>query len=156
MESSINKNYNRSRFLAFCSFALLLGALLVFVVSPEVSLTFAQWAAIFGGTFGISRIVSRETVCEPIRDASFRVGLEELITCPRCVGVWVSLGLLIGMVYLPSYAILVCGLFAIAGANIFLQEVMGILVRFTDTLDMKNLPYTTAPYYKGESKVKDD
>jgi hypothetical protein len=112
--------------------------------------------AILGGTFGISRIISRETVCEPVREASFKVGLEELVTCPRCVGVWVCLGLLLGMIYIPAYAMLVCGLFAIAGLNIILQEIMGILVRFTDTLDMHNLPYTSAPYYKGETRITDD
>lgn len=147
-------NKNVSRLLAFCTFGLVLGVLLIFVLGP-VSLTFVQWLAVFGGTFGVSRIIARETVCEPIREVSFKVGLEELVTCPRCVGVWVSLGLILGMIYFPVQALLVCGLFTIAGANIFLQEIMGILVRVTDYLDMKNLPYTSSPDYQGESHVGD-
>lgn len=147
-------NKNVSRLLAFCTFGLILGVLFIFVLGP-VTLTFVQWLAIFGGTFGVARIVARETVCEPVREASFKVGLEELVTCPRCVGVWVTLALMLGMIYFPAQAMLICGLFAVSGANIFMQEVMGILVRVTDNLDMKNLPYTSSPDYEGESHVGD-
>lgn len=146
------KSKNFSRFLAFCTFALILAVLFIFLIGP-VSLSFVQWLAIFGGTFGVARIIARETVCEPIREASYKVGIEELVTCPRCVGVWVTLVLLIGMIYLPAQTMIVCGIFAVSGANILLQEIMGLMVRATDFLDMKNLPYTQSADYGGESHV---
>ena len=127
-----------SRLYALCAFVILAGSLAVYMVGNQTYLSWVQWGAVFAGTFGMSRIISRETVCEPIRNACGKIGLEELITCPRCVGAWIDLGLVALMLASPAYAMLVCGLFGVAGANIIVHEVMGILVRKSRNLDILN------------------
>jgi hypothetical protein len=146
------QGYTRVRITAFILFAAVLTISCVILGDPNLTLT--QLALILGATFGVSRILSREAVSSPIREASFKLKLDELVTCPRCLGVWVALFLVIGSSLFPTQFLLVCIVFTVSGLNILAQEVMGILVRLTDTLDMLNIPYTSHPDYGGESEVR--
>jgi hypothetical protein len=134
-----------SRLYIMCAFACLTGALAIYMIDNNAWLSWTQWFVVFAGTFGLSRIIAREQVCEPVRKMCSKIGLEELVTCPRCIGVWIDLALVAGMLFAPHYTMLVGSLFGVAGANIIMHEILGILVRYSHSLDIRNANMSLSP-----------
>ena len=125
------------RALCVLVFAVLTAALGNYVTDHAVVLSLGQWLAILAGTFGVSRILAREKVCEPVRKACERTPLSEIVNCPRCIGAWIALALTTGIVFEPVYSLMVCGLFGVVGANIILHEITGILVAISAESDRR-------------------
>lgn len=71
---------------------------------------------LLAATFTASRCVATEKVGQPLRDALARTPLGELVTCPRCTGVWAALVLVTLVVLVPAAWPAVFAL-ALGGAN---------------------------------------
>lgn len=103
-----------------------------------------QWFLLFAATFGAARIVAREKVASPLRDFAEGTPLQELVNCPRCIGVWIALVAVTSFILFPTGAMVPLVVFSIAGVNILLQEVMGILTRTSELCDQKLCPMVDA------------
>lgn len=84
-------------------------------------------------TFRLARLVTRDTIMEPFRltvgrwasgsnARSFRWMIAELVNCPYCTGVWVSLVLAYFVAYPNQVADAFLVVLAIAGGQMFLQD----------------------------------
>lgn len=103
-----------TRAAAFVTYPLAAGAL--------AAATHGWWptpgeaTVLLAATFGVSRCVANEKVGQPLRDALARTPLSELVTCPRCTGVWAAL-LLVALVALVPAAWPAVFAIALGGAN---------------------------------------
>ncbi len=133
----MDKQYDSTTPLALFTFSVVIIVLLVFF--PDLLLlSFTEWLIVLGGTFGIARIVSREDVFLPIRNISYKIGVDEIVTCSRCIGVWAALFLALGISLIGDSFLFICAIFTIAGINIVFQEIMGILTRMSSFFDIQN------------------
>lgn len=111
-----------------------LAALVIFVTLAEslaihgIHASISDGLLIVIGTFGISRLIAREKICQPLREAC-PMPLKEVVSCPRCIGAWVAMALTIGFTLAPENITAICALFGIIGANIVLHETMGLIAR---------------------------
>ena len=92
-------------------------------------------------TFRLARIVAFDQITEPVRapvaqdteegpepkGRGFRRALGELVTCPMCVGVWISAALTYGLLWLPGPTRVFVTMFGAAGAAEALNYGMSVL-----------------------------
>lgn len=70
-----------------------------------------DWAQILVMALGSARItllVTRDSIGAPLRNLVYKRGgdkLSELISCPDCLGVWVSVAAIVGYAYFGSNAV---------------------------------------------------
>jgi hypothetical protein len=131
------KDYDSTTPLALALFSITV--LIILVAFPNLlALSLTEWLLVLGGTFGIARIVAREKVFLPVREISYKIGIDEIITCSRCIGVWSALFLALGVSLIGSPFLFLPALFTIAGINIVFQEIMGILSKISHFFDLQN------------------
>lgn len=59
---------------------------------------------------------------ETPRGTGLRKTIGELVTCPFCIGTWISLALLIGFSWEPRVARFIAGIFAVGSISDFVQQ----------------------------------
>ena len=117
-------------------------------------LTALDLVALAGATFKASRTISRDRVGTFLREPfvegdadgndeqpageGLQRAIGELVTCTRCVGVWVAAGLGSAQVVTPRFGRLLTWTLAAAAANDFLQTAFVALNKKSEELEARS------------------